>query len=73
MSIPNRFRYANRVGPQRGATRIINEDPNFIHPEVFLDAKCNFMQEVHCMSTNEMTQVPNDITTSLMGARQPRQ
>ena len=53
--------------------KIIDEDPNFIPPEVFPDAECNFMQEVQHMSTNEMTKVRNDITTSLMGVRRPRQ
>ena len=53
--------------------RIIDGDPNFIPPQVFSDAECNFMQEVQRMSTNEMTKVRNDIATSLMGARRPRQ
>ena len=53
--------------------RIIDEDLNFIPPEVFSDAECNFMQEVQRMSTNKMKKVHNDITTNLMGARRPRQ
>ena len=53
--------------------RIIDEDLNFIPLEVFPNAECNFMQEVQYMSTHKMTKVRNDITTSLMGARRPRQ
>ena len=61
--------YTRRSKVLGSAFRIIDEDPNFIHPKVFPDAECNFMQEVQCMSTNKMIKDRNDITTSLMGAR----
>ncbi|KAG8472160.1 hypothetical protein CXB51_037013 [Gossypium anomalum] len=51
------------------AFRVIDGDPNFIPPEAFSDVECISTQEVDCMSTNEMTKVHNDITTSLMATR----
>ncbi|KAK5784753.1 hypothetical protein PVK06_039282 [Gossypium arboreum] len=52
--------------------RVIDANPNFIPPEAFSDVECISIQEVKLMSTNEMTKVRNDITTSLMVARRQR-
>ena len=60
--------YIRRSKVPDSTFRIIDEDSNFIPLEVFPDAKCNFMQEVHYVSTNKITKVHNDVTTSLMVA-----
>ncbi|MFQ6620247.1 hypothetical protein Gotur_000382 [Gossypium turneri] len=52
--------------------QVIDANPNFIPPKAFSDAKCISTQEVERMSTNEMTKVRNDFTTSSMAARQQR-
>ncbi|MBA0769763.1 hypothetical protein Gotri_018462, partial [Gossypium trilobum] len=49
--------------------KVIDADPNFIPPGIFLDVECICTQEFERMSINEMTNVRNDITTSLMATR----
>ncbi|MBA0788071.1 hypothetical protein Gotri_025993, partial [Gossypium trilobum] len=48
---------------------VIDANSNFIPHEAFSDTECISAQEVEHMSTNEMTKVHNNITTSLMAAR----
>ncbi|XP_021866515.1 protein ALP1-like isoform X2 [Spinacia oleracea] len=52
--------------------KIIDEDPTFIPPEVSMDVECGSTQEVQRVSTNEMTKVREEITTSLMRSRRRR-
>ena len=51
------------------AFRIMDADPNFIPPEIVADTEYIPTQETEDMSTNEMTQIRNDITASLVAAR----
>ncbi|XP_056690684.1 uncharacterized protein [Spinacia oleracea] len=65
-ALHNYIRRSNIPDP---AFVIIDRDPNFIPPEVQVNADSNSVQEARRLSTNEMTKVRNDITTSLMESR----
>ncbi|KAL4341609.1 hypothetical protein GQ457_08G033830 [Hibiscus cannabinus] len=63
-ALHNHMRLSKVLDP---AFRDIDSYSNFIPPEAFSDIEST--QEVECMSTEEMTKVCDDITTSLMAAR----
>ncbi|KAK9013168.1 hypothetical protein V6N11_041187 [Hibiscus sabdariffa] len=51
------------------AFNVIDKDPNFVPPEA-ISYVAPMQEEAQQLGTNEMTKVRNDITTSLMIARQ---
>lgn len=64
----NCIRISNILDP---AFVIMDRDPNFISPEILVDANCIYLPEVRRLSTSHMTKVRDDITTSLMACRWP--